>query len=79
MGLVSVWADRLIGVTRMAHGYELTSANVWAACSNTMRAARNVGGGEEGRARIQAARSNAQARNDFVAEIISRCAAQDRQ
>jgi hypothetical protein len=60
-------------------GYEITSADVWAACSNTMRAARNVGGGDEGRARIQALVRDAQPRSDFVAEIISRCAAQDRQ
>jgi len=61
------------------HGYEITSADVWAACSNTMRAARNVGGGDEGRARIQALVRDAKPRSGFVAEIISRCAAQDPQ
>lgn len=34
------------------HGYEITSADVWAAWSTTMRAARNAGGGDEVRARI---------------------------
>jgi hypothetical protein len=59
------------------HGYEITSADVWAACSNTLKAARNAGGGDEVRARIQALVRDAQSRNDFIAEIISRCAAQD--
>jgi hypothetical protein len=59
------------------HGYEITSADVWAACSNTMKAARNAGGGDEVRARIQALVRDAQSRSDFIAEIISRCAAQD--
>ena len=61
------------------HGYEITSADVWAAWSNTMRAARNAGGGDEGRARIQALVRDAQPRSDFVAEMISRCVAQDPQ
>jgi hypothetical protein len=30
------------------HGYEITSADVWAAWSNTMKAARNAGGGDLG-------------------------------
>lgn len=34
------------------HGYEITSADVWAAWSTTMRAARNAGEGDEVRARI---------------------------
>jgi hypothetical protein len=59
------------------HGYEITSADVWAACSNTLKAARNVGRGDEVRARVQALVRDAQSRSDFIAEIISRCAAQD--
>jgi hypothetical protein len=50
---------------------------VWAACSNTLKAARNVGRGDEVRARVQALVRDAQSRSDFIAEIISRCAAQD--
>ena len=57
------------------HGYEITSADVWAAWSNTMRAARNAGGGEELRARIVALVDHAQPRSDFVAEIVRRCCA----
>jgi hypothetical protein len=59
------------------HGYEITSADVWAACSNTLKAARNVGRGDEVRARVQALVRDAQSRSDFIAEIISRCAAKD--
>jgi hypothetical protein len=61
------------------HGYEITSADVWAACSNTMRAARNSGGGDEVRARIRALVRDAQPRSDFIAEIICRCADHDSQ
>ena len=61
------------------HGYEITSADVWAACSHTMKAARNAGGGDEVRAHIQALVRDAQSRSDFIAEIISRYAAQDSQ
>jgi hypothetical protein len=42
-----------------------------------MKAARNAGGGDEVRARIHALVRDAQSRSDFIAEIISRCAAQD--
>jgi len=62
-----------------SHGYEITSADVWAACSNTMRAARNAGRGDEMRARFQALVDSAQARSDFIAEIIRRCAGEDPQ
>lgn len=58
------------------HGHEITSADVWAACSNTMRAARNAGGDNEVRARMRALVHDAQPRSDFIAEIISRCADQ---
>jgi hypothetical protein len=59
------------------HGYEITSADVWAACSHTMRAARNAGRGHEVRARMLALVNRAQPRSDFVAEIIRRCAGHD--
>ena len=61
------------------HGYEITSADVWAACSNTLRAARNAGRGDEARARIQALVDNTQPRGDSIAEIIGRWAGQDPQ
>ncbi|HSL23940.1 MAG TPA: hypothetical protein VK886_20570 [Vicinamibacterales bacterium] len=61
------------------HGYEITSADVWAACSNTMGTARNAGRGDEVRARIEALVDDAQPRSDFIAEIIRRCAGQDPQ
>jgi hypothetical protein len=61
------------------HGYEITSADVWAACSNTIGAARNAGRGDEVRARIQALVDNARPRSDFVAEIVRHCAGQDPQ
>ena len=57
------------------HGYEITSSDVWAAWSNTMRAARNGGRDDEVRARIGALVDNAQPRGDFVAEIVRRCCA----
>jgi len=48
------------------------SADVWAAWSNTMRAARNGGRDDEVRARIGALMDNAQPRGEFVAEIVRR-------
>jgi hypothetical protein len=57
------------------YGYENTSADVWAACSHALTAARNAGRYDEVRARIQALVENARARSD-VGDIIKRCANQ---
>jgi hypothetical protein len=56
-----------------AHGYEITSADVWAACSHTLHAARNAGQGEQVRARIRQLVDAAQGTNDMVVETIERC------
>ena len=52
--------------------YEITSADVWAACSHTLHAARNAGQGEQVRARIRRL-VDAQRTNDMVVETIERC------
>ncbi len=60
------------------YGYEITSADVGAACSNTLRAAENAGRHDEVRARILALADNAQSPSDFVAETIARACANSR-
>lgn len=55
------------------HGYEITSADVWAACSHTLHAARNAGHGEEVRARIQLLVDAAQGTNDMLVDTVERC------
>jgi len=55
------------------HGYEITTADVWAACAHTLHAARHAGRGEEVRARIQLLVGAAQRTNDMVVETIERC------
>jgi len=52
-------------------GYEITSADVWAAYSNTIEAAENAGRGDEVRSRIRALVDSEQP-NRFVADIIRR-------
>jgi len=59
------------------HGYEITSADVWAACSHTMKAARNAGRGDAVSHRIQALAGNTQPRSEAIAEIIRRSVGQD--
>lgn len=54
------------------YGYEITSADVWAACSNTLGAARHAGLHEAVRARIRTLTETIQA-NDVVVETIERC------
>ena len=59
----------------LVHGYryeEITSADVWAAYSHTMKAAENAGRWDEVRARIRALIGNAQAPNRFVMGVIGR-------
>jgi len=53
-------------------GYEITGADVWAAYSNTIKAAENAGRGDEVRSRIRALVDNEQPPNRFVADIIRR-------
>jgi hypothetical protein len=53
-------------------GYEITSADVWAAYSNTIKAAGNADGGHDIRSRILALIDSAGARCGFVASIIGR-------
>lgn len=54
------------------YGYEVTNADVWAACSITIRAAENAGRGDEVRFRIRALVDYEQPPNRFVADIIRR-------
>ena len=54
------------------YGYEITSADVWAAYAHTMRAAANAHGTDEIRSRIRALIDSANARGGFVANIIGR-------
>jgi hypothetical protein len=54
------------------YGYEMTSADVWAAYTNTIRAAANAQAADEIRSRIRALIDNADARDGFVAKIIGR-------
>lgn len=54
------------------YGYEITSADVWAAYSHTIKAAATVDGGHDIRRRILALIDSADARGGFVARIIGR-------
>jgi hypothetical protein len=54
------------------YGYEITSADVWAAYAHTIKAAGNAGGGDTIRARIRALIDSAGAHGGFVASIIGR-------
>jgi hypothetical protein len=54
------------------YGYEITSADVWAAYSHTIKAAATVDGGHDIRRRILALIDSADARGGFVASIIGR-------
>ena len=54
------------------HGYEITSADVWAAYTNTIKAAENAPAADEIRSRIRALIDGANARDGFVAKIIGR-------
>jgi hypothetical protein len=54
------------------YGYEITGADVWAAYSNTIKAAENAGRGDEARSRIRVLVHNEQQPNRFVADIIRR-------
>jgi len=54
------------------YGFEITSADVWAAYSHTIKAARNVDGGHDIRRRVLALIDSAGARGGFVASIIGR-------
>lgn len=54
------------------YGYEITSADVWAAHSNTIKAAEKAGRGDEVRSRIRALVDNEQPPKQFVADIIGR-------
>ena len=52
--------------------YEITSADVWAAYTNTIKAAANAPAADEIRSRIRALIDSANARGGFVATIIGR-------
>ena len=54
------------------YGYEITSADVWAAYAHTIKAAANAHGSDEIRSRIRALIDRANARGGFVANIIGR-------
>ena len=54
------------------YGYEITSADVWAAYAHTIKAAANAHGSEEIRSRIRALIDSANAGGGFVATIIGR-------
>lgn len=54
------------------YGFEITSADVWAAYAHTIKAAKNAHVNEEIRSRIRALIDNANARGGFVAKIIGR-------
>ena len=54
------------------YGYEITSADVWAAYTNTIKAAANTPAADEIRSRIGALIDSANARGGFVAKIIGR-------
>jgi hypothetical protein len=56
------------------YGYEITSTDVSAACSENLRAAGNAGRREQARTRIQSLSDDAESRRD-VAEIVKRCLA----
>ena len=54
------------------YGFEITSADVWAAYAHTIKAAANAHVSEEIRSRIRALIDSANARGGFVAKIIGR-------
>lgn len=54
------------------YGYEMTSADVWAAYTHTVRAAANAPAAGEIQSRIRALIDSADARGGFVAKIIGR-------
>lgn len=54
------------------YGYEITSADVWAAYSHAIKAAGNVDGGHDIQRRVLALIDAADARGGFVASIIGR-------
>jgi hypothetical protein len=54
------------------HGYEITTADVWAAYAHTIKAAANAHRSEEVRSRIRALIDDAHARGGLVASIIGR-------
>lgn len=54
------------------YGYEITSADVWAAYSNTIKAAGNAGRGDEIRARARALVASEQGPGGFVTSVIGR-------
>jgi hypothetical protein len=54
------------------YGYEITSADVWAAYTNTINAAAHTRTADEIRSRIRALIDSANARGGFVATIIGR-------
>ena len=75
--VASAWADRLIGITRMAlspdqdlRGYEITGADVWAAYSRTLEAAARAGDQETTRDRIRALVASEQQSGRFVTTIL---------
>lgn len=56
----------------LGHGYEITSADVWAAYAHTIKAAANAHSSDETRNQIRALLDGANARGGFVANIIGR-------
>ena len=54
------------------YGYETTSADVWTAYTNTIKAAANAPAADEIRSRIRALIDSANARGGLVAKIIGR-------
>ena len=54
------------------YGFEITSADVWAAYAHTIKAAENAHVSGEIRRRIRVLSNNANARGGFVAKIIGR-------
>ena len=54
------------------HGYEITTADVWAAYTHTIKAAANAHRSEEVRSRIRALIDSADARGGFVTSILGR-------
>ena len=54
------------------YGYEVASADVWAAYTHTIKAAGNTPAADEIRSRIRALIDSANARGGFVATIIGR-------
>ena len=56
----------------LGYGYEITSTDVWAAYTNTIKAASNAPAADEIRSRIRALIDSANARGGFVARIIGR-------